>query len=61
MPGKPRPLTDEQIERARRFVEDGTLTLSQAAERFGVKTSHLVRYGIRTPEKVKQAPKAKGA
>ena len=56
MPGKPRLLTDEQIERARRLVESGTLTPAQAAERFGVKTSHLVRYGIRTPEK-----KAKGA
>lgn len=58
MPGKKRLLTDEQIEKARRLVESGTLTMAQAAERFGVTTSHLARYGIRSPEK---KAKAKGA
>ena len=57
MPGKPKKLTPEQIEKARRLVEDG-VEIGNVARRFGVTTEDLNRYGIRRPVAVK---KAKGA
>jgi transposase len=48
MPGKPKKLTDGQIERARKLVEDGYL-IRDIARRFGVSVGVLNNYGIRQP------------
>ena len=53
MPGKRKKLTDEQIERARRHVEEDGVEIGCVATRFGVNTSDLNRYGIRRPVKAK--------
>ena len=55
MPGKRKKLTDEQIERARRLVEEDGVEIGCVATRFGVNTSDLSRYGIRRPVKAKGA------
>lgn len=56
MPGKPKKLTAEQIERARRLVESG-VEIGNVATRFGVTTANLNKYSIRRPVKVKAAGK----
>ena len=53
MPGKPRKLTDEQVERARKLVEEG-YQVKDVEARFGVKTGTLYHYGIRAPESSKK-------
>lgn len=46
MPGKPRRLTDDQLERAQRLVDDG-YSPKGVAERFGMTTSQLNHYGVK--------------
>lgn len=50
---KRRTLTEEQIEKARKLVEEGYLVKDVAA-RFGVTAHCLHHYGIRAPERSKR-------
>jgi uncharacterized protein YjcR len=51
-------LTPEQIERARKLVEDG-YAVKDIAERFGVSRYQLHSYGIRASEKSKRGMHAR--
>lgn len=44
--GKPKKLSDEQVERAQRLVDDG-YRLKDVAARFGVTSAQLNRYGVK--------------
>ena len=49
----PKKLTPEQVERARKLVEDG-YQIKDVEARFGVSKGTLCNYGIRAPESSKK-------